>query len=136
MNRKQLRAKKAFERKHALKIARQYASSCYDLDSEGNYAQITNPTAVQTLRKAFERYLLLQDDITFMQLTDEQSEAFLASGELVNGTVSVMAVTRDKKGDLVYAIERCSGSSKDWGDLQAEAMLAAGRSVAYFQKLI
>ena len=131
MNRKQLRAKKAFERKHALKIARQHASSCYDLDSEGNYAQITNPTAVQTLRKAFERYLLLQDDITFMRLTDAQSEAFPASGEIASRTVSVMAVTRDKQGDLAYAIERCSGGSGDERELLEAARCAAEQRLNY-----
>lgn len=84
---------------------------------------------MQTLRKAFERHLLLQDDITFMRLTDEQSDAFLASGELVNGTVSVMAVTRDKKGDLAYAIERCSGGSGDECELLEAAKCAARRKL-------
>ena len=131
MNRKQLRARKALERKHANHIATQCASVCFDLDAEGKYIKITDPTAVQALRKAFERHLLLQDDITFMRLTDEQSDAFLASGELVNGTVSVMAVTRDKKGDLAYAIERCSGGSGDEHYLLETARCALQRRLIH-----
>lgn len=68
-------------------------------------------------RKAFERHLRLQEDISFMRLTDAQSEAFPASGEIASGTVSVMAVTRDKQGDLAYAIERCSGGSGNGREL-------------------
>ena len=125
MNRKQLRARKAFERKHANHIAIQCAAVCFDLDAEGKYVKITDPTAVQTLRKAFERHLRLQDDITFMRLTDAQSAAFPASGEIASGTVSVMAITRDSKGDLAYAIERCSGGSGDGRELLEAAKCAA-----------
>ena len=125
MNRKQLRARKTFERNHAHQIATQCAAVCFDLDTKGRYVRVTNPTAVETLRKAFERHLRLQDDITFMRLTDEQSAAFPASGEIASGTVSVMAVTRDSEGDLAYAIERCSGGSGDERELLDAARCAA-----------
>ena len=124
MNRKQLRARKAYGRKHALEIAWQHASTCYDLDSNGNYVLIRDPIALQTLRKAFERHLRLKDDVTFMRLTEAQSEAFIAPGKLVSGTVSVIAITRDKQGDLAYAIERCSGGS--WNE--SELLIAAKRA--------
>jgi hypothetical protein len=127
MNRKQLRSRKTFERKHANQIATQCAAVCYDLDTKGRYVRVTNPIAVQTLRKAFERHLLLQDHITFMRLTDVQSEAFPASGEIASGTVSVMAVTRDDKGDLAYAIERCSGGCGNVRELLEAAKRAAVR---------
>lgn len=129
MNRKELRARKAFERKHANYIATQCAAVSFDLDAEGKYVKITDPIAVQTLCKAFERHLRLQDDITFMRLTDAQSEAFPASGEIASGTVSVMAVTRDSGGDLAYAIERCSGGSGDERELLQAAKCAARRKL-------
>ena len=129
MNRKQLRARKTFERKHANHIATQCAAVCYDLDTKGRYARVTNPIAVQALRKAFERHLRLQNDVTFMRLTDAQSGAFPASGEIASGTVSVMAVTRDDKGDLAYAIERCSGGSGDERELLEAAKCAARRKL-------
>jgi hypothetical protein len=129
MIRNQLRSRKTFERKHANQIATQCAALCYDLDTKGRYVRVTNPIAVQTLRKAFERHLLLQDHITFMRLTDVQSEAFPASGEIANGTVSVMAVTRDDKGDLAYAIERCSGGCGNVRELLEAAKRAAVRKL-------
>ena len=89
--------------------------------------QITNPIAVETLRHAFEQHLLGQDDVTYLRLTDTQSKAFLKCDELAEGTVSVMAVTRDKHGDLAYVIERCSGGSGDEGDLLEAGKLAAVR---------
>jgi len=131
MNRKQLSARKTYERKHAHQIATQCAAVCFDLDTKGQYVQVTSPTAVQTLCKAFERHLRLQDDITFMRLTDAQSEAFPASEELASGTVSVMAVTRDKQGDLAYAIERCSGGSGDERELLEAARCAAEQRLNY-----
>jgi len=111
MNRKQLRAKVAFERKHALKIAQQHATACYDLDSEGNYVLVRDPIAVKTLFNVFHKHLLGKDTITYKQLLDEQSLAFLSSGDLAPNTVSVMAVTRDQYGEFRFAIERCSGGS-------------------------
>ena len=80
-------------------------------------------------RKAFERHLRLQEDITFMRLTDAQSEAFPASGEIASGTVTVMAVTRDNKGDLAYAIERCSGGCGNGRGLLEAAKRAAERKL-------
>lgn len=64
-----------------------------------------------------------------MRLTDAQSGAFPASGEIASGTVSVMAVTRDDKGDLAYAIERCSGGSGDERELLEAAKCAARRKL-------
>ena len=49
MNRKQLRALKAYERKHALEIAWRHASACGDLDDNGNYVRVTEPIAVNAL---------------------------------------------------------------------------------------
>ena len=129
MNRKQLRARKTYERKHAHQIAMQCAAVCFDLDTKGRHVRVTNQIAVQTLRKAFERHLRLQDDITFMRLTDAQSEAFPASGEIAIGTVSIMAVTRDSEGDLAYAIERCLGGSGDELELLEAARCAAERKL-------
>jgi len=129
MNRNQLRARKAFERKHAHHIATQCAAVSFDLNTEGRYIKVTNQIAVQTLCKAFERHLRLQEDITFMRLTDAQSEAFPASGEIPSGTVSVIAVTRDSEGDLTYAIERCSGGSGNGRELLEAAKRAAGRKL-------
>lgn len=111
MNRKQLRAQRAFERKHALKIAWQHASNCYDLDSEGNYVLVSDPMAVKTLFNVFHKHLLGNDAITYKQLQEEQSLAFLSSGDLAPNTVSVMAVTRDQYGEFSFAIERCSDKS-------------------------
>ena len=108
MNRKQLRTRKAFERKHALKIAWQHASACYDLDSNGKYVLIRDPLAVKTLFNVFHKHLLGKDTITYKQLQDEQSLAFLSSGDLAPNTVSVIAVTRDQNGEFSFAIERCS----------------------------
>ena len=79
MNRKQLRAQQAFERKHALKIARQHASACYDLDSEGNYVLVRDKLTVKTLFDVFHKHLLSKDAITYKQLLDEQSLAFISS---------------------------------------------------------
>ena len=132
MNRKQLRARKTYERKHAHQIATQCAAVCFDLDTEGRYVRVTNQIAVQTMRKAVERHLRLQEDITFMRLTDAQSEAFPASGEIASGTVSIMAVTRDDKGDLAYAIERCSGGSGDERELLDAARCAARDKLAKY----
>ena len=132
MNRKQLRARKAFERKQAHHIATQCAAVCFDLDIKGRYVRVTNQIAVQTLCKAFERHLRLQDDVTFMRLTDVQSAAFPASGEIASGTVSIMAVTRDDKGDLAYAIERCSGGSGDERELLDAARCAARDKLAKY----
>ena len=129
MNGKQLRARKTFERKHAHHIATQCAAVCYDLDTKGRYLRVTNPIAMQALRKAFERHLLLQDHIRFMRLTDVQSAAFPASGEIASRTVSVMAVTRDDKGDLAYAIERCSGGCGNERELLEGAKRAAERKL-------
>jgi len=58
MNRKQLRAKKSYERHYAAKIAKQCAAFCFDLDESGCYVQITNPVVVETLRRAFQQHLL------------------------------------------------------------------------------
>ena len=127
MNRKETRKQKSFERHHAAKIAKQCAAFCFDFDEIGCYVQITNPIAVETLRHAFEQHLLGQDDVTYLRLTDTQSKAFLKCDELAEGTVSVMAVTRDKHGDLAYVIERCSGGSGDEGDLLEAGKLAAVR---------
>ena len=66
-----------------------------------------------------------------MRLTDAQSEAFSASREIASGTVSVMAVTRDKQGDLTYAIERCSGGSGDERELLEAAKCAAKQKLTY-----
>ena len=52
MNRKQLRAKKTYERKHALEIAWRHASVCRDLDDNGNYVRVTDPIAVNALYDA------------------------------------------------------------------------------------
>lgn len=125
MNRKQLRARKAFERKHALKIAWQHASACYDLDTNGKYVLIRDPLAVKTLFNVFHKHLLGKDAITYKQLQDEQSLAFLASGDLAPNTVSVMAVTRDQYGEFRFAIERCSGSSGKTDNLLEAAKSAA-----------
>ena len=132
MNRKKLRARKAFERKHALKIARQHASSCYDLDSEGNYVLVSDPLAVKTLFNVFHKHLLGKDAITYKQLQDEQSSAFLASGDLVPNTVSVMAVTRDQYGEFRFAIERCSGGSGSTDELLDAAKATAKLKLNYF----
>ena len=114
MNRKETCKKKSFERHHAAKIAKQCAAFCFDFDEIGSYVQIIDPIAVETLRCAFERHLLAQDDVTYVRLTDAQNKAFLTHDELADGTVSVMAVTRDKHSDLAYnTIERCSGGSGD-----------------------
>ena len=64
-----------------------------------------------------------------MRLTDAQSEAFPASGEIASGTVSVIAVTRDSEGDLTYAIDRCSGGSGNGRELLEAAKRAAGRKL-------
>lgn len=125
MNRKQLRARKALERKHALKIAWQRASTCYDLDSKGKYVLVSDPLAVKTLFNVFHKHLLGKDAITYKQLHDEQSLAFLASGDLAPNTVSVMAVTRDQYGEFRFAIERCSGGSCDTHELLDAAKAAA-----------
>ena len=90
MNRKQLRARKALERKHALKIAWKHASTCYDLDSEGNYVSVSDPLAVKTFFTVFHKHLLGKDAITYKQLKDEQSSAFLSSGNLAPNTVSLI----------------------------------------------
>ena len=91
--------------------------------------QITNPIAIETLRRAFEQHLRGNDVLTYLQLTDAQSKAFLVNGELAEGTVSVMAVTRDKQGDLAYAIERCSGGSGDERELLEAGKRAASRKL-------
>ena len=129
MNRKQLRARKAFERKHALKIAQQHASACYDLDSEGNYVLVSHPLAVKTLFNVFHKHLLGKDAITYKQLLDEQSSAFLSSGGLAPNTVSVMAVTRDQYGEFRFAIERCSGGSCDTDELLRAAKAKAEHKI-------
>lgn len=129
MNRKQLRAKKAFERKHALKIAWQHSSTCYDLDNEGNYVLISDPLAVKTLFNVFHKHLLGKDAITYKQLQDEQSLAFLASGHLAPNTVSVMAVTRDQYGEFRFAIERCSGGSGSADELLEAAKAKASDKI-------
>lgn len=82
MNKKETRKKKSFERHHAAKITKQYAAFCFDLDESGCYVQITNPIAVETLRRAFEQHLLGHDDVTYMRLTAAQSKAFLTHGEV------------------------------------------------------
>jgi hypothetical protein len=125
MNRKQLRAKVAFERKHALKIAQQHASSSYDLDNNGNYILVRDPIAVKTLFNAFHKHLLGKEAITYKQLLNEQSLAFLSSGDLAPNTVSVMAVTRDQYGEFRFAIERCSS-----GSASAKALLKAAKAAA------
>jgi hypothetical protein len=129
MNRKQLRAQRAFERKHALKIAQHHASSCYDLDSNGNYVLVRDPLAVKTLFNVFHKHLLGKDAITYKQLLDEQSLAFLSSGVLAPNTVSVMAVTRDQYGEFRFAIERCSGGSGNPAELLELAKVAAGNKI-------
>lgn len=58
MNRKQLRAEKAYERKHALEIAWRHASACGDLDDNGNYVRVSDPIAVNALYCAFHKHLL------------------------------------------------------------------------------
>ena len=52
MNRKQLRVKKAYERKHALEIAWRHASACGDLDRNGHYVRVTDPIMVDPLHCA------------------------------------------------------------------------------------
>ena len=125
MNRNQLSARKAFERKHAPKIAQQHASSCYDLDNNGNYILVRDQIAVKTLFNAFHKHLLGKEAITYKQLLDEQSLAFLSSGDLAPNTVSVMAVTRDQYGEFRFAIERCSGGSCDTDELLRAAKRAS-----------
>ena len=71
------RARKALERKHALEIAWKHASTCYDLDSEGNYVLASDPLAVKTLFDVFHKHLLGKDAITYKQLQNEQSLAFM-----------------------------------------------------------
>ena len=129
MNRKQLRAKKAYERKHALEIAWRHASVCGDLDDNGNYVRVTDPIAVNALYCAFHKHLLGDTQITFKRLQDEQSRAFLKSGELVPNTVSVMAVTRDETGEFRYAIERCSGGSGQVSELLVAAKVGAANKL-------
>ena len=129
MNRKQLRAKKAYERKHALEIAWRHASVCGDLDDNGNYVRVTDPIAVNALYCAFHKHLLGDTQITFKRLQDEQSRAFLKSGELVPNTVSVMAVTRDETGGFRYAIERCSGGSGQVSELLVAAKVGAANKL-------
>ena len=129
MNRKQLRAKKAYERKHALEIAWRHASVCGDLDDNGNYVRVTDPIAVNALYCAFHKHLLGDTQITFKRLQDEQSRAFLKSGELAPNTVSVMAVTRDETGEFRYAIERCSGGSGQVSELLVAAKVGAANKL-------
>ena len=129
MNRKQLRARKAFERKHALKIAWRHASACYDLDSNGKYVLIRDPLAVKTLFNLFHKHLLGKDEITFKQLQDEQSLAFLSSSDLAPNTVSVMAVTSDQYGEFRFAIERCSGGSGSADELLEAAKAKASDKI-------
>ena len=130
MNRKQLRAKKPFARKHALKIAWRHASVCGDLDENGHYVRVTDPVAVNALYCAFHKHLLGNRQITFKRLQDEQSRAFLKSGELAPNTVSVMAVTRDQAGEFRYAIERCSGGSGQVSELLVAAKVAAANKLS------
>ena len=129
MNRKQLRAKKAYERKHALEIAWRHASVCGDLDDNGNYVRVTDPIAVNALYCAFHKHLLGDTQITFKRLQDEQSRAFLKSGELAPNTVSFMAVTRDETGEFRYAIERCSGGSGQVSELLVAAKVGAANKL-------
>ena len=129
MNRKQLRAKKAYERKHALEIAWRHASVCGDLDDNGHYVRVTDPIAVNALYCAFHKHLLGDTQITFKRLQDEQSRAFLKSGELAPNTVSVMAVTRDETGEFRYAIERCSGGSGQVSELLVAAKVGAANKL-------
>ena len=129
MNRKQLRARKAYERKHALEIAWRHASVCGDLDDNGNYVRVTDPIAVNALYCAFHKHLLGDTQITFKRLQDEQSRAFLKSGELAPNTVSVMAVTRDETGEFRYAIERCSGGSGQVSELLVAAKVGAANKL-------
>lgn len=129
MNRKQLRAQRAFERKHALKIAWQHASTCYDLDNKGNYILVRDPLAVKTLFNVFHKHLLGKEAITYKQLLDEQSLAFLSSGDLAPNTVSVMAVTRDQYGEFRFVIERCSGGSGNPAELLELAKVAARNKI-------
>ena len=130
MNRKQLRAKKAYERKHALEIAWRHASVCGDLDENGHYVRVTDPVAVNALYCAFHMHLLGNRQITFKRLQDEQSRAFLKSGELAPNTVSVMAVACDQKGEFRYAIERCSGGSGQVSELLVAAKVAAANKLS------
>ena len=130
MNRKQLRAKKAYERKHALGIAWRHASVCGDLDENGHYVRVTDPVAVNALYCAFHKHLLGNRQITFKRLQDEQSRAFLKSGELAPNTVSVMTVTRDQAGEFRYAIERCSGGSGQVSELLVAAKVAAANKLS------
>lgn len=80
---------------------------------------------MKTLFNVFHKHLLGKDAITYKQLQDEQSLAFLASGDLAPNTVSVMAVTRDQYGEFRFAIERCSGGSGKTDDLLEAARSAA-----------
>ena len=129
MNRKQLRARKTYERKHAHQIATQCAAVCFDLDSNGNYVLIRDPIAVKTLFNVFHKHLLGKDAITYKQLQDEQSLAFLASGDLAPNTESVMAVTRDQYGEFRFAIERCSGGSGSADELLEAAKAKASDKI-------
>ena len=129
MNRKQLRARKAYERKHALGIAWRHASVCGDLDNNGHYVRVTDPIAVNALYCAFHKHLLGTRQIIFKRLQDEQSRAFLKSGELAPNTVSVMTVTRDQAGEFRYAIERCSCGSGQVSELLVAAKVAAANKL-------
>jgi len=129
MNRKQLRVKKAYERKHALEIAWRHASAFSDLDDNGKYVRVTDPVAVNALDSAFHKHLLGDAQVTFKRLQDEQSRAFLKSGVLAPNTVSVMAVTRDQAGEFRYAIERYSGGSGQVSELLAVAKIAAANKL-------
>lgn len=73
----------------------------------------------------FHKHLLGKDAITYKQLLDEQSLAFLASGDLAPNTVSVMAVTRVQYGEFRFAIERCSGGSCSASELLEAAKTAS-----------
>lgn len=68
--------------------------------------------------------------ITFKRLQDEQSCAFLMSGELARNTVTVMAATRDLTGKFRYAIERCSGEPGQVSELVVVAKVAAANKFA------
>jgi hypothetical protein len=91
------------------------------LDSNGNYVLVRDPIAVKTLINVFHKHFLVKAAITSKQLLDEQSLAFLASGDLAPNSVSVMAVTGDQYGEFIFAIERCSDGSCGMDELLGAA---------------
>ncbi|SDK35027.1 hypothetical protein [Aliiruegeria lutimaris] len=91
-------------KKDASRIARSFASSCYDYRRDGRLVRVTDPRAIRVLARAFEHVLINGGKPWAVIISDADAAAFPRFPELPTGYIHCFVAGFDAEGRGTYSV--------------------------------